>query len=326
MANNPMGALVTILLPHGEDHRFATMLSALTRHLLHQGVTVEEIGLEGPGLATLRLGSLRLTAAWRTGPAPRTDYADYRRPARHCDPANDEAAVDRLAAHGCRLVLSCAQVAEDGDAAQATFRQVLSHLVGQDSEAIVLWARDRMLFTAEEFGRFAQNAPTLLARRPPHRPEPGAEEPDAGTGPVLLLPPPRVKVRRVARPRPAAAVPVEVANDRPDIPGLPEAELRRVRAALYPDVTDAPPAAARGAAGAAAPRPESEPTLAMRLSATAMDMTLLVVALPVGAAVVTHNLLRGRTDMRLSARMMALTGAFIAFSQSDIVTAMSAVL
>jgi len=323
MANNPLGALVTILLPQGEDQRFATLLSALTRHLLHEGVPVEEIGLEGPALATLRLGSLRLTAVWRRGPAPRTDYADYRRPARHCDPANDEAAVDRLAAHGCRLVLSCAQVADDGEAAQATFRLVLAHLVGQEPEAIVLWARDRTLFTADEFGRFAQNAPSLLGRRPLQRPGSGDEVPAEASGTVLPLPPPRVEVRRVARPRPAAAAPLDIANDRPDIPGLPEAGLNRVRAALYPEVADAPPAAARGAA---ATRPATDPTLAMRLSASAMDMTLLVVALPVGAAVVTHNLLRGRTDMRLSARMMALTGAFIAFSQSDIVTALTAVL
>lgn len=322
MANSSWSALVTLLLPKGEDNRFASMLSALTRHLLAQGVPVEEVALEGPALAALRLGTVRLTIAWGRGAMARGDYADYRRPARHCDPANDEAAVDRLAAHAFRLVVSCTLDGEDRGAADTEFRRVLNHVLTEEPEAVALWPRDRMLFTADEFRRFLGREEVQLVRSGSPRPakaEAAAE--GAAGGPLLLLPPPRVEMRRIARPRLAVPATTEVANDRPDLPLLPQAELQRVRAALYPEATAAGAAASDATAGA-----DGDPTLAMRLSAAAMNMTLLVVALPVGAAVVTHNLLRGRTDMRVSARMMALTGAVMALVQSDVGAALSAML
>lgn len=334
MANSPWSALVTLLLPRSEEHRFALMLSELTRHLLAQGTAVEEVGLEGPALATLRMGAVRLTAAWCRGALGRGDYADYRRPARHCDPANDEGAVDRLAAHACRLVVSCALEGADHAVAEAAFRAVLSHLVTVEPEVIVLWPRDRTLFTADEFRRLLGRSEVALGRSAPPRATAAgggtdaaddAAEADAAAdrpAPLLLLPPPRVAVRRIARMRPAAPPAMEAANDHPDIPALPAAELQRVRAALYPDAAAAGPAGVR----AMAVGEGGDATLAMRLSAAAMNMTLLVVALPVGAAVVTHNLLRGRTDMRVSARMMALTGALMALVQSDVGSALTAML
>jgi len=332
MANRSWSALVTLLLAGDQDQRFAAILSGLTRQLLAEGVAVEEVELEGPGLVTLRFGDVRLTAAWRKGAAVRSDYADYRRPARHCDPANDEVAVDRLAAHGCRLILSCAPVEGDDATAEQGFRRALGHLVRVESGAIALLPRDRILLTADELGRFLADGATRLGGRSGPRPaEVETAAPDLPApaplpaAPVLLLPPPRVEARRIARRRPAAAAPApdaaEVANDRPDLPALPQGQLRRIRAALYPETL-----AAATAAAAPPPAAPGETTLAMRLSAAAMDMTLLVVALPVGAAVVTHNLLRGRTDMRVSARMMALTGAVLALAQSDLGSALSAIL
>lgn len=91
-----------------------------------------------------------------------------------------------------------------------------------------------------------------------------------------------------------------VANDLPDLPHPDLAQAAAIRAALY------------------APLPEDEvarPTVQLRLAAHAMNATLMVVALPVGASLMTYTLLRGE-NLRLSARAMALIGAGIGVLQS----------
>ncbi|MCF1709665.1 hypothetical protein L0V05_12660 [Tabrizicola sp. J26] len=99
-------------------------------------------------------------------------------------------------------------------------------------------------------------------------------------------------------------VPAAVAaNDRPDLPLPMIDELARLRAALYPEepVTTAEETA--------------RPTTAMRLAVHAMNATLITVYAPVGAAVMTYSILKGE-DMRLSGRMMALAGAFLALTNT----------
>lgn len=86
-----------------------------------------------------------------------------------------------------------------------------------------------------------------------------------------------------------------VANDTPEpAPGDID-RLHQVRAALY---TADPDCAAA----------EAAPTVQMRLAVHAMNGTLIAVAAPVGAAVMTYSLLRGE-DLRLTARAMTLCGA-----------------
>jgi len=93
-----------------------------------------------------------------------------------------------------------------------------------------------------------------------------------------------------------AAVP---ANDRPDLPKPAESELSRVRAALYP-----------------APETVStRETAQMRLAAQAMNATLIVVWMPLGVAAMTYSLLKGE-NIGFSARMVAMTGTLMAFSQT----------
>jgi len=65
-------------------------------------------------------------------------------------------------------------------------------------------------------------------------------------------------------------------------------------------------------------RPQVAPaSVPMRLAAHAMNATLLVVALPVGAALVACTLL-GLGNPRLSARAIALTGAMMGFFHSGL--------
>jgi hypothetical protein len=88
-----------------------------------------------------------------------------------------------------------------------------------------------------------------------------------------------------------------VANSQPDLPRRPATETAQIRAALYPEDTQTP-----------------QQTVRMRLAASTMDITLMVVFLPAGAAMMTYGLMRGG-NVTSSARMLALTGALIGLSQ-----------
>jgi hypothetical protein len=99
------------------------------------------------------------------------------------------------------------------------------------------------------------------------------------------------------------------ANDRPDLPrARPPSELDAVRSALYPD-----------------PDNTTETNPRMRLAAHTMDATLIVVALPVGAAMLTYSLLRGG-NVNVSARMMAVTCTLLGLSQTPIGSQMLAMI
>jgi hypothetical protein len=93
----------------------------------------------------------------------------------------------------------------------------------------------------------------------------------------------------------AARVP---ANDTPDLPKPAQSELQRVRAALYPK-----------------PAATERETVQMRLAAQAMNATLIVVWMPLGVAAMTYSLMKGE-KIGFSARMMAVTGTLIAWSQT----------
>jgi hypothetical protein len=127
----------------------------------------------------------------------------------------------------------------------------------------------------------------------------------------------RQRVSATVQPAEAVA-PTAVANDVPDLPPLPLSDLDRIRRALYAEemAANAPKEAVA----------EGEPaSVPMRLAVHAMNATLITVYAPVGAAVMTYSILRGE-DMRLSGRMMALTGALLALSQSPMGQQMMAMI
>ena len=107
---------------------------------------------------------------------------------------------------------------------------------------------------------------------------------------------------------PAEAARADPANDLPDLPRARQQEIARVRAALY--MVDPL---------AALPPPSTQ----MRLAAHAMNATLIVVWAPLGAAVMTYVLLKGE-DMKLSSRMMVLSGLFATALQSPMGQQMAA--
>lgn len=98
------------------------------------------------------------------------------------------------------------------------------------------------------------------------------------------------------------------ANSQPDLPRCPATEAEQIRAALYPEDRQTP-----------------QQTVRMRLAASTMDITLMVVFLPAGAAMMTYGLLRGG-NVASSARMMALTGALIGLSQLPFASQLAALI
>lgn len=94
------------------------------------------------------------------------------------------------------------------------------------------------------------------------------------------------------------------ANDTPHLPVQADTELRKLRAALYPELETPGPVVV----------PE---TVQLRLAAQAMNATLIVVYMPLGVAAMTYSLMRGGT-IGFSARMMAVTGTVIGWSQTPI--------
>ena len=94
----------------------------------------------------------------------------------------------------------------------------------------------------------------------------------------------------------------EAANDQPDLPLQQDAELTRLRCALYPVEKAAD---------------EVAYSTQMRLAAHCMNATLILVWAPLGAAVMTYSVLKGE-NMRMSARMMAVSGTLFAVAHSPV--------
>lgn len=96
-----------------------------------------------------------------------------------------------------------------------------------------------------------------------------------------------------------------VANDQPQSLRPRDPELARLREALYPE-PDA-----------------SEVSVQMRLAVHTLNATLVMVSLPLGAAVMTYSLFRG-ANMRLSSRAMAVAGTTAAIAQTPFLSQMAA--
>lgn len=125
---------------------------------------------------------------------------------------------------------------------------------------------------------------------------------------VFAAKPTKASRRRLRIPAPVAkqivvAGVAEAANDQPHLPLPKNVELERLRGALYPVVEEASEKAVY--------------STQMRIAAHCMNATLILVWAPLGAAVMTYSVLKGE-DMRLSARLMAVSGTFFAVAHSPV--------
>jgi hypothetical protein len=195
------------------------------------------------------------------------------------------------------------------------------------SPQAVVWHQVEGLITAETIDSLIEALPRLdtlatdlaeMADAPPEAeivPEP--EKAAATAAEAKPAPEPEAKADKRGRSRPLplarkAAKPVAqddaTANDQPDLPRPRDPELARLRAALYePRETDLP----------------EPPSAQMRLAVHAMNATLIVVYAPLGAAVMTYALLKGE-DMKLSARLLMLTGSISMMVQTPLGQSMAA--
>lgn len=112
------------------------------------------------------------------------------------------------------------------------------------------------------------------------------------------------RLARIARPmrgRDRGATP-RAANDVPAATAARADALRPLHRALHagPDADEAD---------------ENGLSTPMRLAVHAMNATLILVWLPLGAAAMAYSLVKGE-DIRVSGRLMAVTGTFLAFAQS----------
>ncbi len=131
--------------------------------------------------------------------------------------------------------------------------------------------------------------PASSVERPPNRFTP--------VGDVVgrIVNPPRASIRPAAIPR------VVVANSLPDIPAPKLSDAARIRFALYPPAPAVQP-------------PNQAPTV-HRLSIYTLNTALILVAMPVGVALLTYNVL-GRESFTTTARSMALAGFGVALAHT----------
>lgn len=236
---------------------------------------------------------------------------------------------------GTRIVLAASENPRPGVAASLTISVGPSHLPATDDldskmsrhaefcsklvERVQPRLRADAVFWHEVAGLVGAETIDLLAYATPTEPPPEARHHpifdrlddhniDAvyarGFGPQTASTSPKPRpVRTAARAVPEAAVVATVqaaSNDRPHLPRERNQELARVRTALYPEETPPPP-------HLVSPQ--------LRLAAHTMNATLIMVALPVGAAMLTYSVLRGE-NMRLTSAALVATGLTSTLLQS----------
>jgi hypothetical protein len=201
-------------------------------------------------------------------------------PAGQTPPAADDASAPEVAAEDAAPAAAAAAPAPEAASEAAPARKAPSFAEAPD---------------AIELPRILAQYDARLAARQTHgdRAAPGS----AGVR--------RPRRRGAARPAPSPGTaqgpaPLQVANDMPQIPQPRLSEAAAIRAALYDPLPEEERA------------PAMPPTL--RLAAHAMNATLLVIALPVGASLMTYSLLRGE-NLHLSARALAVMGLLVGLMQ-----------
>jgi hypothetical protein len=185
--------------------------------------------------------------------------------------------------------------------------RLIERLQARFPATAILWHQSDQLITSDFLDELVDRLPALMELFPFQEPDwmadaitepaPAPQQDAARIQPEAPPPlPPRAPApRRSIRRRKAS-----VANDSPHLPRMRNIELSRVRAALYDPVESE------------ADKPASSQ---LRLATHAMNATLIMVWLPLGAAVMTYSLLKGE-DIHLSARLMVATGTIVGLVQT----------
>lgn len=197
-------------------------------------------------------------------------------------PTRGAAAAATVAADADADTDTVAPAANDNAAAPAAERGLFEQQV---MDIVSLHSR-----LDETLSRVRHGAPHIRTWAPPDGF--GRRRHVAGEDPSM--PPPEVR----------ANAPEPVANALPDLPPAAIGDAAAIRAALYPE----------GRPDRIDPRAQP---LAHRITIYTLNTTLLVIALPVGAAMLTYNAL-GRESLSATARAMAITGVGLFYAKLPI--------
>lgn len=267
---------------------FESLLSELATMLRESGLDPETSDRAGPGVALFRLGGLTLALA--VARAPETTAEDL--------PA---ACVTLAAGPGGGLVVPRSGLPPAGTLVSGG----LARLAALAPPSEIIW-------TARHEPPGAELAAAIAARI---WPAPGENGESFTPRPAALPDPDGRQTRRRMRvipgrkpravPRPVrdlaaeaaaarSADSLEPANSLPALPGPQQAEAARLRAALY----------------AEDPAEPARAPVVRRLAVTAMNCTLVLVSAPIGAAMLTHQVLRGQS-FATAGRTLALTATAV---------------
>jgi hypothetical protein len=178
--------------------------------------------------------------------------------------------------------------------------RLIERLQARFPATAILWHQTDQPVSADFLDKLVESLPALMELFPFQEPDWLAE---AITEPEPV-PTPQVSARIQPEPPPPLPPRAPPAH----LPRMRNIELSRVRAALYDPVE-----------GDLAPAPSSQ----LRLATHAMNATLIVVWLPLGAAVMTYSLLKGE-DIHLSARLLVATGTIVGLVQTPFGQSMAA--
>jgi hypothetical protein len=201
---------------------------------------------------------------------------------------------------------------------------VIERIQNRNSADLILWTETPGVFTADTFDSLVDAAITTPLAEAEAEDETDSDSANLfASTPVPKIidrfgepPVGRLLDRMAAEIRPQAALHPTRVTERPTVP-----EYAIVAAAEVVPVPDqrkpSPPDMARIREALYPPEPEGErrrkEPLVRRITLYSLNMTLMIAAPPIGAALMTYNVL-GREDSRTTARVMALTGVVFAIT------------
>ncbi|PQO23361.1 hypothetical protein C2I36_08450 [Rhodobacteraceae bacterium WD3A24] len=295
MSTTTSCAVTTLLYPARQKFDFTGIMQQLIKALRDAGYPVTEVRLIEHQFVVLDAKDHQIIAAYCDAPLAPNEYQDCIRP------DTPEAALSTgrvrhlLRNHQSAFILSVSPAAgleyatEPDEEALEMCRIIADKVLMLHRPKLVLWGYSDTVFTAREFeaATFAELSAARGEDAVPISVAAGRRhERPAGDG-----------ARESAAPVPVHPGPVSVqpANDLPQIPAPNTVGMERVREALYPE-TEEPSQTGK--------RPDLP--LGERLTIYGLSASLMMVSLPVGAAVMTYNLL-GRENFKVTGRITAVT-------------------
>ena len=226
----------------------------------------------------------------------------------YCDQPTEGFGTALGSGHQAGLVLAVSFGVNEGqpmvlaERREALCRSITAKIAARYPADLTLWSETGGEFGPDEFDgivrdicRVQMEEPETVAEAAPEvAPEP-EQIPERQPIAARLA---KARAKITLRP----AVPEAFANTEPDLPHPMVSEAARIREALYE-------AEARERSGKA--------PLVQRLTLYSMNLTLIIVVAPVGAALLTYNAL-GREDLKLTARALSLTGIAVACAQTPL--------